>query len=102
MDMIIQCNTYYRGEITGSGETKSLVAMAEKAKIIGGKVAAVTLYPESTIGQLADFNIKSCFFILAPFTLSTILYFNSKQELFCQRNSLFFFQIEKFVTEWNY
>ncbi|PMC34714.1 MULTISPECIES: 6-phospho-3-hexuloisomerase [Metabacillus] len=43
---------------SGSGETKSLVSMAEKAKSIGGKIAAVTIFPESTIGQLADFTIK--------------------------------------------
>jgi 6-phospho-3-hexuloisomerase len=43
---------------SGSGETKSLVAMAEKAKSIEGKIAAVTLFPESTIGQLADVTIR--------------------------------------------
>lgn len=43
---------------SGSGETKSLVSMAEKAKGIGGKIAAVTIFPKSTIGQLADMTIK--------------------------------------------
>ncbi|MDQ0245147.1 6-phospho-3-hexuloisomerase [Bacillus fengqiuensis] len=43
---------------SGSGETKSLVSMAEKAKSIGGKIAAVTIFPGSTIGQLADVTIK--------------------------------------------
>lgn len=43
---------------SGSGETKSLVSIAEKAKTIGGKIAAVTLFPNSTIGRLADFTIK--------------------------------------------
>ncbi|RBW67907.1 6-phospho-3-hexuloisomerase [Bacillus taeanensis] len=43
---------------SGSGETKSLVSLAEKAKSIGGKIAVVTLSPESTIGKLADFTIK--------------------------------------------
>ncbi|PLR82943.1 6-phospho-3-hexuloisomerase [Bacillus canaveralius] len=43
---------------SGSGETKSLVSMAEKAKKIGGTVVAVTISPESTIGQLADIVIK--------------------------------------------
>ncbi|SFM01767.1 6-phospho-3-hexuloisomerase [Gracilibacillus orientalis] len=43
---------------SGSGETKSLVTLAEKAKDIGGKIAVVTLSPESTIGKLADFIIK--------------------------------------------
>ncbi|RFU65319.1 6-phospho-3-hexuloisomerase [Peribacillus glennii] len=43
---------------SGSGETKSLVTMAEKAKSIGGTIAAATIYPNSTIGRLADFSIK--------------------------------------------
>lgn len=43
---------------TGSGETKSLMSIAEKAKTIGGTIAAVTLFPESTIGKLATFTIK--------------------------------------------
>ncbi|PLR79270.1 6-phospho-3-hexuloisomerase [Bacillus sp. V3-13] len=43
---------------SGSGETKSLVSMAEKAKNIGGTVVAVTIFPESTIGKLADIAIK--------------------------------------------
>lgn len=43
---------------SGSGETKSLVSMAEKAKSIGGTIAAVTIFPESTIGKLADITIK--------------------------------------------
>ncbi|HZH58095.1 MAG TPA: 6-phospho-3-hexuloisomerase [Metabacillus sp.] len=43
---------------SGSGETKSLVSMAEKAKGYGAKVAVVTINPESTIGQLADIVVK--------------------------------------------
>ncbi|AJD90190.1 hypothetical protein JMA_08730 [Jeotgalibacillus malaysiensis] len=43
---------------SGSGETKSLVSMAEKAKNTGGTVVAVTISPESTIGKLADLVIK--------------------------------------------
>lgn len=43
---------------TGSGETKTLVAIAEKAKRLGGTVAAVTISPESTIGKLADIIVK--------------------------------------------
>ncbi|WP_409292431.1 6-phospho-3-hexuloisomerase [Peribacillus sp. SCS-37] len=43
---------------TGSGETKSLVTVAENARKIGGMVAAVTISPQSTIGQLADFTVK--------------------------------------------
>ena len=43
---------------TGSGETKTLVPIAKKAKDLGGTVAAVTLSPESTIGKLADIIVK--------------------------------------------
>jgi 6-phospho-3-hexuloisomerase len=43
---------------SGSGETKTLVSIAEKAKTLGGTVAAVTINPDSTIGQLADFIVK--------------------------------------------
>ncbi|WAH42913.1 6-phospho-3-hexuloisomerase [Alicyclobacillus fastidiosus] len=43
---------------TGSGETKSLVIMAEKAKSLDASIAVATIFPESTIGQLADVSIK--------------------------------------------
>lgn len=43
---------------SGSGETKSLVSMAEKAKSIGGTIAAVTIKPASTIGKLADITVQ--------------------------------------------
>jgi 6-phospho-3-hexuloisomerase len=43
---------------SGSGETKSLISMAEKAKNIGGTIATATIFPESTIGKLADIAIK--------------------------------------------
>ncbi|WP_270584600.1 6-phospho-3-hexuloisomerase [Bacillus smithii] len=46
---------------SGSGETKSLVSMAEKAQKIGGSIAAATIFPESTIGQLADITVKLLF-----------------------------------------
>lgn len=39
---------------SGSGETKQLVSIANKAADIGGKIAAVTINPDSTIGSLAD------------------------------------------------
>lgn len=42
---------------TGSGETITLVPVAEKAKSLGGKVAAVTIAPESAIGKLADITV---------------------------------------------
>ncbi|MFD9627459.1 6-phospho-3-hexuloisomerase [Peribacillus muralis] len=43
---------------SGSGETKTLVAIAEKAKSLGGIVAAITIAPESSIGELADIIVK--------------------------------------------
>ncbi|WP_436371636.1 6-phospho-3-hexuloisomerase [Cytobacillus sp. BC1816] len=43
---------------SGSGETKSLVSIAEKAKNIGGTILVITTSPESRIGQLADRTIK--------------------------------------------
>ena len=49
-DLLILC--------TGSGETGTLVHYAKKAKNIGGKVACVTIKPESTVGKLADLVVK--------------------------------------------
>ncbi|MCL1925462.1 MAG: 6-phospho-3-hexuloisomerase [Defluviitaleaceae bacterium] len=49
-DLLILC--------TGSGETGTLVHYAKKAKNIGGKIAAITIKPESTVGSLADFVVK--------------------------------------------
>ncbi|WP_078431045.1 6-phospho-3-hexuloisomerase [Metabacillus halosaccharovorans] len=43
---------------SGSGETKSLVSMTEKAIGYRAKVAVVTINPESTIGKLADIVVK--------------------------------------------
>ncbi|TXK80600.1 6-phospho-3-hexuloisomerase [Paenibacillus sp. N3.4] len=43
---------------SGSGETSSLLSMAEKAKNLGASVAAVTIFPESSIGRLADHVVK--------------------------------------------
>jgi len=43
---------------SGSGETKSLVTMAEKAKSIGATVVAITIAPGSTIGKLADIVVE--------------------------------------------
>lgn len=40
--------------ISGSGETNTIVSAAKIAKKRGAKVLAVTSYPESTLGQLAD------------------------------------------------
>lgn len=43
---------------SGSGETGSLVNMADKAKNIGAQVATVTIRPEGTVGKTADIVIK--------------------------------------------
>ncbi len=43
---------------SGSGETRSLVPMAEKAKGLGGSVAVVTIFPESTLGTIAALAVK--------------------------------------------
>ncbi|PZE20176.1 6-phospho-3-hexuloisomerase [Paenibacillus xerothermodurans] len=43
---------------SGSGETKSLVSMAQKAKSLGAMVAAITIFPESTIGRMSDIAVK--------------------------------------------
>jgi len=43
---------------SGSGETKGLVSMAEKAKSLGGTVAVATISSESTIGKLVDITVK--------------------------------------------
>lgn len=42
---------------TGSGETKTLIPIVEKAKSLGGTVAAVTLSRKSTIAELADLTV---------------------------------------------
>ncbi|WP_230873970.1 6-phospho-3-hexuloisomerase [Paenibacillus woosongensis] len=43
---------------SGSGETRSLVPMAEKARGLEAAVGALTLSPDSTLGRLADFVVK--------------------------------------------
>ena len=43
---------------SGSGETGSLVNMAEKARKIGAKIVTVTIRPEGAIGKIADLAIK--------------------------------------------
>ena len=40
--------------VSGSGETGSLVSMAKKAKSLHAELATVTIFPEATIGKLAD------------------------------------------------
>lgn len=43
---------------SGSGETRSLVSVAEKATSLGGTVTLITLVPESTIGRLSALTVK--------------------------------------------
>ena len=55
---------------SGSGETKSLVNHAQKAKSVGAKIALITIDPNSTIAKLADVVIE----ISAPSPKSCLLY----------------------------
>lgn len=43
---------------SGSGETASLRAMAEKAKAVEARVALVTIFPDSAIGRIADVVVR--------------------------------------------
>lgn len=43
---------------SGSGETSSLVTMAKKAATLHAAVSIITIYPESTIGQLSSSTVK--------------------------------------------
>lgn len=43
---------------SGSGETRSLTAMASKAKSTGASVAAVTIASESTLGKLSSTVVR--------------------------------------------
>ena len=70
--MHIGLNSYFIGEtitpacrrgdllivISGSGETASCIALAEKAKKLGATVVAVTAHPESPLGGIADFILR--------------------------------------------
>ncbi|MDF7638121.1 6-phospho-3-hexuloisomerase [Lactobacillus sp. ESL0791] len=42
---------------SGSGSTGSLVVDAQKAKKCGAQIATLTIYPDATIGKLADGSI---------------------------------------------
>lgn len=44
--------------ISGSGRTRLIVTAAETAKMIGATVIAITSYPESPLGKLADIVVK--------------------------------------------
>lgn len=39
---------------SGSGDTKTLIPMSQKAKQVGADLALITIYPESSLGQMAD------------------------------------------------
>lgn len=43
---------------SGSGETGSLKVMAQKAKNQGAEVATITIFPEASIGKMADAVIR--------------------------------------------
>ncbi|MBY0158739.1 6-phospho-3-hexuloisomerase [Paenibacillus lautus] len=43
---------------SGSGETQTLIGMAEKAKALDADVAALTIQPQSTIGARADIVVQ--------------------------------------------
>jgi 6-phospho-3-hexuloisomerase len=43
---------------SGSGETGSLVAVAARARQLGGTVALVTIFPDSTIGRQANLTVR--------------------------------------------
>ena len=44
--------------ISGSGTTKLVITAVEAAKNVGAKIIAITSYPESQLGKLADFVLK--------------------------------------------
>ncbi|MEM0340465.1 MAG: 6-phospho-3-hexuloisomerase [Acidilobaceae archaeon] len=43
--------------VSGSGSTKLIVTAAETAKSVGAKVVAITSYPDSPLGRIADLVI---------------------------------------------
>jgi 6-phospho-3-hexuloisomerase len=45
-DLLIACS--------GSGTTSTVLAMTTTARLAGGRIAAVTTVPESSLGQVAD------------------------------------------------
>jgi len=44
--------------ISGSGRTALIVTAAEAAKSVGAKVIAITTYPDSPLGKLADIVVE--------------------------------------------
>ena len=57
----ISCPPIKEGDLmvlgSGSGTTQSLIVMGEKAKAVGAKIATVTMFPNHTIGQMADVSV---------------------------------------------
>lgn len=43
---------------SGSGETGSLVGVAEKAKKLGGTLAVITIFSDSTLARIADVVVR--------------------------------------------
>lgn len=43
---------------SGSGETSGLVSMADKAKKYGGRLAVMTIFPDSALGKKADVMVR--------------------------------------------
>ena len=68
----LDLNTYVIGEtitpstqkkdlficISGSGETSSVIDYAKSAKKAGVKIAAITSYPNSTLGKISDLTVS--------------------------------------------
>ncbi len=44
--------------ISGSGKTRLIVTAAEAAKAVGARIVAITTFPESPLGRLADIVVK--------------------------------------------
>lgn len=44
--------------VSGSGLTKAVVAVAEAAKSVGARVIALTTYPDSPLGKVADIVVR--------------------------------------------
>jgi len=43
---------------SGSGETKTLLAMATKARDINATIALVSIFPDSSLGKVADLTVQ--------------------------------------------
>lgn len=58
----ITCPPIRKGDVmvlgSGSGTTKSLIVMGEKAKDAGAKIMTITMFPDHTIGKMANVIVK--------------------------------------------